>query len=861
MFLILLIIKMNITSFHKGTCVNEKWLSEKTSLGLRVLLCLLILIVPCGCSLTNKSISYLGNEELGYYRDVATKIEYPVLEDDVDHKAFATTAPRRLSDLEKSEIWDVTLIEVLHTALANNHVLRESSQFLSPFNTLMRNPNGSSTIYDPAIQESGVQGNQRGVEAALSDFDAQVTTSLLWGRDENVQNNVFSSNGLPPGDTLIDETLSLNSRVQKTMATGGTFSISNNLNYSRNNTPTRLFRSVYTDTLRAEYRQPLRAGAGIDFTRIAGPIGTNINSGLGSVDRGVVISRINNDIAIADFEINVRNMLHDVEFLYWDLSQAYRVYHSETKASINALKTYKIIAAKSKPGLRNTRVNDKFQAEVNYLEARSRAEDALANLFSVEGQLRRIMGLPVNDGRIIRPVEEPMTAEFIPDWDICKVEALSQRVELRKQKWDIKKLEFSLKAAKSLTRSRFDFVMNYQVNGFGNNLIGDKDDDGTTIEGYHNVWGSLTQGNQTGGNIGFEFSKAFGNRAAHSQVNFQELSLTRSRVFLVEQEMEISAELASAFQNLDSTYKRAGTKFNQRIAAEKFLRANEKSYEANLTELDLLLQAQVRLSSAETEYYQSLIEYNKAITEIHFRKGTLLQHNNVTLAEGGWDQEAYDDALRRAEERTHAFKGRLLRDSKPFPFVKKPNAAYDFEHHQYIEGSSGEIMEFSNEIPNYSEEIPNYHDLQKVPDENETPLLPVPKNDSRPQEPLIPLPQEENNIPRDKTAQGASEFGSSAINKSDKWKKTTLMKITLKKSPGPVLIHRNTNEIKNPKPVSTGWKSRKLSPVINPSPVLKSSPIINPKPLINPSPIIHKSVIEIRPAIIEKSTGWKKHNN
>ena len=60
--------------------------------------------------------------------------------------------------------------------------------------------------------------------------------------------------------------------------------------------------------LSAEYRQPLRAGAGTDFTRIAGPIGANINSALANVDRGVVIARINSDIVIADFEMNVRNM-------------------------------------------------------------------------------------------------------------------------------------------------------------------------------------------------------------------------------------------------------------------------------------------------------------------------------------------------------------------------------------------------------------------------------------------------------------------------------------------------------------------------------------------------------------------------
>ena len=117
----------------------------------------------------------------------------------------------------------MSLFEVLHSALANNHVILEGSQFLSPFNTLMRNPNGAMTIYDPAIQETNVSSNQRGVEAALADFDAQLSTSLLWGRDENVQNNRFTSGGLARGETLIDETINFNTRLQKQLATGGIF--------------------------------------------------------------------------------------------------------------------------------------------------------------------------------------------------------------------------------------------------------------------------------------------------------------------------------------------------------------------------------------------------------------------------------------------------------------------------------------------------------------------------------------------------------------------------------------------------------------------------------------------------------------
>ena len=325
--------------------------------------------------------------------------------------------------------------------------------------------------------------------------------------------------------------------------------------------------------------------------------------------------------------------LRDVEALYWELSLAYRVYDSEVKSRITALKTYEITKAKSIPGHANTRITDLFQAKENYFAAKSRADNELSNLFDIEGRLRRIIGFTMNDGRIIRPVDAPKTEEFNPDWELSLAEALSGRVELRKQKWDIKSLEFQLQAAKSLTRSRLDFVSSYNINGFGNNLIGYNDDDGITDKGLHNAWGTLTQGDQTGWNLGLEFSKTIGYRAAHSQVENLELRVARSRALLSKQELEISFELGNAFRELDKTYKLAGTKFNQRLAAEMSVKSNEGSYKANRTDLDNLLRAQLRLTQTETEYYRSLIDYNKAIMEIHYRKGTLLKNNNVSLAE------------------------------------------------------------------------------------------------------------------------------------------------------------------------------------------------------------------------------------
>ena len=57
----------------------------------------------------------------------------------------------------------------------------------------------------------------------------------------------------------------------------------------------------------------------MEFNRIAGPITTP------GVYNGVLIARLNTDVALTDFEIAVRDLVSNVENAYWDLYFGYRV--------------------------------------------------------------------------------------------------------------------------------------------------------------------------------------------------------------------------------------------------------------------------------------------------------------------------------------------------------------------------------------------------------------------------------------------------------------------------------------------------------------------------------------------------------
>ena len=518
----------------------------------------------------NKKVKFVGKDRpLEEYEEKSTAIEYPNVQTETSEAVAFSQKPRMLGDRSHDEIWDMTIAEAIHLALKNNKMVRTRNDFLSTGAQVFTNPDAISSIYDPAIRESGILFGGRGVESALAAFDTQLTTKMLWNNNSAIQNSQGFFNSLPAGTSLDTDTATFSTGLSKQFAYGASASLTHNWNYQYSNQPGRLFPSAYDGALRLDYRQPLWAGSGAEFTRIAGPIGDNIQ-GLSGVNQGVIIARINTDITIADFEISVRNMLRDVEDLYWDLYLAYRSYDSEVVARNSALRTWREVHARMLEGAKGGGAADEAQSRETYFDARSRAENTLQSLYSTELQLRRLLGLSANDGRIIRPADEPTTALFVPEWHICLAEGLTRREELRRQKWNIKSLEMQLIAAKNLANPRFDFVSSYQLNGFGDNLFTNSRGDESTAEGeYSSAYRSLARANQTGYGLGFEFSMPLGLRNVTAQVRNQELRLVKAREALKLQELEVSHELANAFQNLAWRYQTAQTNFNRRRAAER----------------------------------------------------------------------------------------------------------------------------------------------------------------------------------------------------------------------------------------------------------------------------------------------------
>jgi outer membrane protein TolC len=612
-----------------------------------------------GCH-TPKQIHYLGERDLQYYRNNALEVDYPNVDQETPAGVVHTLRPRTIKDEEEIPAWDMTLVEAIHTGIANNKIIR-TRQGVSQ---LVANPSQSVSVYDPSLRATGFLFGNRGVEAALSDFDASFSTSMLWGRNETVTNQLAA-----PGFVNTSETGAFTSGISKNIASGGNFAVTHNWNYLGTNTPGVMFPSSYAGNLQAAFTQPLWAGAGVEYTRIAGPSRQGLGALIG-VNQGVVIARINEDISVADFENAVIFMVRDIEDLYWELFLAYRQYEAELANRNSALRSWREVHAKMELGATGGDAASEAQARENYFDTRARVEVALNAIYTTENQLRRLVGLPVNDGRLIRPADSPLEAEYHTNWEISLAEALTKRVELRRQKWQIKSLELQVVAAENACNPQLNFVSSYGVNGFGDKLLSPNNSDGITAEGYNSAYGTLTRGDQTSWTMGLQFAMPIGLRAARAQLENTQLQLVKARTGLAAQELDISHELAEAIQAVDIAYATARTNFDRRIASERRVEATQAAMEKGVREatLDLVLRAQASKALAEIAYFTSLVNYNKAINELNRIRGTVLDVNSISLAEGAWNADAQQEALRRAWARSFAKPNEKL-DTEPAEFA------------------------------------------------------------------------------------------------------------------------------------------------------------------------------------------------
>lgn len=575
----------------------------------------------------------------------------PISADDLG----AELPPITLSSWENEEVafWDMTIEDAIRIGLERSQVFRELG------GVVLNQPAVATTVYDPAIIETDPQF---GVEGALSAFDAQWSTGLFVEKNDRALNNQFFGGG---ARLLRQDLAEYNSQISKRTATGSLLTVRNIAEYDFNNAPANLFdNGAWTMKLEAEARQPLLQGRGVDFNRIAGPAGTP------GFNQGVLIARVNTDVALADFELAVRNLVQDIETAYWELYYGYRDLDTKADARDRALATWQRVQSLAETGQRGGEASREAQARAQYYRQQEEVQNAFAGLaqdkartttfrgtggiLQNERRLRLLLSLPMADGQLIRPSEEPLVTDLTFSWSESVNEALNRRVELRRQRWQLKRRELELIAAKNYLLPRLDAVGRYRWRGFGHELLDVPGGNGD----FDNALEDLISGDFQEWQLGLEYKLPVGFRQAHANHRQAQLTLARERAVLEAQERDVLAELTNAITELDRAYVTLTTNLERREAQVRQLEALETVYEDDTTDesqrlrlLDLILDAQRNVAEVESRCYRGQVEYQLAVRQIHFAKGSLLEYNGIMLSEGAWSREATEDVNQRFNRR------------------------------------------------------------------------------------------------------------------------------------------------------------------------------------------------------------------
>ncbi|MFP6766251.1 MAG: TolC family protein, partial [Planctomycetaceae bacterium] len=567
---------------------------------------------------------------------------------------LATPEPLSVLNEDEIEFDPVTLQWAVQTALQNSKILRDLG------GSILRSPNAAATTYDVALQE---MDPRFGVAGALSAFDAGFATGTFFEKNDRAINNQFFGGGTRQlKQDLITSTTSLT----KVGATGTEFILRNESSYDSNNAPGNRFPTVFETWVDAEIRHPLMQGAGVDFNRIAGP-----NGKPGALN-GVVLARLNTDLSQTDFEMAVRDFVSNVENAYWDLYYAYRELDARIVARNAALETWNSVHALFKSGRVGGEAEKEAQAREQYYRFQQQVQDSLSGrliegtqtnngsgggsfrgtggVMVAERRLRLLIGTTINDGRLLKTLDEPCEARVSFDWNSSLIEALSRRSELRRQKWLVTRREQELQASQSFLLPTLDLVGRYRWRGLGKHLLPHHSRNDRFASAVEN----LTLGKTQEWQLGFELEMPLGRRQAFAAVEHSELQLAREHALLAEQEREVVHQLSNAVADMNRAYATLETSGDRRLAAAQQLDAILTAYSARKVAFDLLLDAQRRHMDAETTWYKALCEYALAIRNVHYSKGSLLDYNEVYLTEDTWPIDAYRDAQRRAENRIPA---------------------------------------------------------------------------------------------------------------------------------------------------------------------------------------------------------------
>jgi hypothetical protein len=219
---------------------------------------------------------------------------------------------------------------------------------------------------------------------------------------------------------------------------------------------------------------------------------------------------------------------------------------------------------------------------------------------------------------------------------------------------DLKFRQFDMMIQKNQLKPDVRAFASYDINGLGMRLDGPATVPGPFGPQPNNALASFASNQFNTWQVGLRLDVPIGYRDAHSAIRVSRLNLYRSYVQLQDAERKSLLLLRDQFSKLKEHQKLIEIQHAAYRASEKQLEIFNvrKDIDERAATLEQELNAQRTSSEALAAYFRSIADYNNTLAGWQFAKGTIMEYDNVNVAEGPLPAIASARAAEHLRERT-----------------------------------------------------------------------------------------------------------------------------------------------------------------------------------------------------------------
>ena len=300
-------------------------------------------------------------------------------------------------------------------------------------------------------------------------------------------------------------------------------------------------------------------------------------------------------------------------------------------------------------------------------------------MLEAERQLRGLLGLPIEDGTRLVPSDTPTLAPYQPDWDVGRERGAGPAAGADPGPPGPQVRQLDLIIQKNLLLPDLRFFATYDINGLGTRLDG-----GPTGSRVRPATATPSTSRATPCPAWPTTTSTLADRPAAGRAARLPRRPRRGPHGPAEPGPQLLPAqgpgdkaqrfLALQYRNVcRSTTSRSRPSRPSARRTPRQLEGPLQAFQAGRGTLDILLEAQRNWADALANEYTAIVKYNNTLAGFEFAKGTILQHNNVVIAEGPLPLCAQVRAVEHIREREKAL---MLRE-RPDPAVYEPQIRGD----------------------------------------------------------------------------------------------------------------------------------------------------------------------------------------